>query len=164
MALDGSNYKLTASGIKNGNALYFGKRSQNLATSGTLNITANTWTEIADIGSDFGNDSQGVLIMVNWSNASSGGTTYYWQTCGLATCGFASASNYYNANPDETINFTFTHHHRIINNPEFHVDSDSSEGSYGDLTLYMRTPTSPSSLTFTGFGVFVQPLLTSQQA
>jgi len=164
MALDGSNYKLTGTGIKNGSAMYFGKRSQNLATSGTLNITANTWTEIADIGSDFGNDSQGMLIMVTWSNASNGATTYYWQTCGLATCGFASASNYYNSNADTTLDFTFTHHYRTIDVPEFHVDSDNSEGNYGDLTLYMRTPSSPSSLTFTGFGVFVQPLMTTQAA
>lgn len=158
-ALQLDNAKLLNVG---GAARIIGRPTENLAIDTAPVITANTWTAIADLGDDFGNESQNVNIMVYWGGANTGGATYYWQTAANLSVGLASATNMYNATAGfEYQNVFWTAHHHTIDLPELKIDSDGTEGAYGNATLYIKTPASPASLNFTSFNVRVLPLLSA---
>jgi hypothetical protein len=112
-----------------------------IRSAANITLTTNTWTKIADFA---GLVTGGhYLISIKWDNSTlvGGGTAIWYGGVTYSTYVVGSAS-VYNATGDELINYNAHYHYRSISAFEFVQDSDASNGSYGQHSIYMKSPQS----------------------
>jgi hypothetical protein len=102
------------------------------------NIPANTNTKVATL-----NFAEGMYsIYLHWDAgyAADGVSNHYWSSSYSGITGIASADVYWNGSPQQPLNISGTQHHRTQAVPTFFMYSDSTNGLYGNLSLYINVP------------------------
>jgi hypothetical protein len=104
------------------------------------NVSANTNTKVANLILADGM----YAFYIHWDAGfgADGVSNHYWSSSYSAIAGITSASagGYFNGSPQQPLIISGTQHHRTVNVPTFLMYSDSTNGSYGNLSLYINTP------------------------
>jgi len=140
MSYPTSEYKLTPSGLYNGSTFLLGKTSNNLnLLPANPNNISTGFQKLANF--DFAQNGM-YLLNIRWAGGyNTSGSTIYWGTDAVAVITLRDVNgNYYNASPTTAVDALWTHHHRNVNLPTLQLDSDSTNGNYGDLCLYINFP------------------------
>lgn len=136
-------YKLDVNGTVNSAGTYgplLGGVSLATVPNSTL-FQANVDTKIGDM-SPLGDGL--FAIWVNWGSAdNNAGSQLYWNTSFGGIVGVTSntVGGYFNGSAANELLMSATQHHRNATTlPRFFLKSDTTNGSYGNLSLYIRFP------------------------
>lgn len=111
-----------------------------ITANGSFGLTAGVWTPIANLEPYSGT----YALHVSWNGLNNPGTVI-WD--GVASGIVAlNSSNIYNASPEEILNMNAIYHHRTVTGLRFKFDSDGTQGSYGNQTLYVMSPDAGGTL------------------
>jgi len=110
-------------------------------SAANITLAANSWAKIADFA---GLVTGGhYLISIKWDNSALvGGGTAIWNGGVTYSTYVIGSASVYNTTGDELIKYNAHYHYRTISAFEFVQDSDSSSGSYGQHSIYMKSPQS----------------------
>lgn len=140
MSYPTADFKLTPTGLLNSSSLVMGQISNNLnlLPSNPTNISTG-FQKMANL--DF--TTQGIhLLRIGWANAyNTSGNSVYWGSEGVGViCIRDQNAGYYNTSPSDNITMHWLMHHRNINLPTVRIDSDETNGNYGDPCVYISFP------------------------
>jgi hypothetical protein len=106
-------------------------------TPSNTSFAANTPILIANLGANLSDGTYALDIRWDGFFDSGGTNTVVWNGVSAGTLALASASQTYNSTPVLQLSLNSAAHHFTSAIPTFSVDSNSNQGNYGNLCLYM---------------------------
>jgi hypothetical protein len=140
---DNPSNKLDVDGNVTANGFYgplLGGVNVTTAAANTV-FAANTDTKIANLA-PLGDGLFALTVTWGYGDNNAGGQLY-WATSFGGIVGLISngAGGYFNGSPANQLTMSATQHHRNASTlPTFWLKSDTTNGSYGSLSLYIRFP------------------------